>query len=282
MFEYRRVLRIFILVTIAALFLNVSAFLSPSLRAFALQGLQEGVKVGLDWQTRDYQTVSTENFIIKYTPQDEDIIPKAAEVLEDYYTKARSILAYGGAKPKEILVIVYPNQDTLNSSFGMTGDKSTAGIYWAGTIRLLSPRGWSEDAAEAELKKILRQDLPISHELTHFIVDEWTRGNYSRWLTEGLAQYVEEKVAGFTLEEPGPDAKAEPYGLTQLESGFDSAGDQTLAYWQSLQAVAYLIDQHGADKMGQLLDTLRQGAQTEEAIRTVYGLSYAELEQESL
>lgn len=282
MFKTKFQKRILLIFLIAALVLSFSAPFAPSVHTFALQGLHQGAQTVLNWQTQEYQSISTENFMIKYTAPDEIILPEASALLEDYYAQVQTLLGYTETTADKTLVVIYPDREALNGSIGMWGDKSTAGVYWAGAIRLLSPRAWSEGANREELLQTLQQDLPVSHELTHLIIDEWTGGNYSRWLTEGLAQYVEKEVAGFTLAEPDAAAKENPYTLAVLESGFDSRPDERLAYWQSLQTVTYLLDYYGPDKMRELLDTLSEGATTEEAIEAIYGLTYAELERESL
>ena len=82
-----------------------------------------------------------------------------------------------------------------------------------------------------------------------------TRGNYSRWLTEGLAQYIERDFTGFVLAEPLPEEKKDIYSLTQLDRTFDQRPNQVLAYWQSLETVDYLIEQHGMEKMVNLMSS---------------------------
>ena len=59
-----------------------------------------------------------------------------------------------------------------------------------GFIHLQSPLG----------NKDYFKEGPMVHEYTHLVVDELTGGNYSRWFTEGVAQYVEQQVTGYTLD----------------------------------------------------------------------------------
>jgi hypothetical protein len=109
----------------------------------------------------------------------------------------------------------------------------------------------------------------------------WTQGNYTRWLTEGLAQHIEEKVVGFRLDEPFPKDKETLYSLKNLDRDFDRQENQLLAYWQSLQTVQFLIDKYGMDKMQELLSVLSKGIKTNYAIEQVYGLNINELESKT-
>jgi hypothetical protein len=240
------------------------------------------VKTYLNYQTRDFNEWNSENFIIKYTDKDKEIITFTVDVIENYYNAVKTQLAYS-PKDEKILVVIYPNQEALNGSFGWEGDKSAAGVYWAGTIRLLSPFGWYQDVnEEVIIKEALLKEIPISHELTHRLIDVWTKGNYTRWLTEGVAQYIEKKVAGFRLDEPLPKDKEKLYLLQNLDRDFDLQENQLLAYWQSLQTVEYLIENYGMNKLQRLLDTLGNGMKTNKAIAHIYGLSINELENKTM
>ena len=100
------------------------------------------------------------------------------------------------------LVLIYPTREALGKSFGWAADQSAMGVYWAGVIRVLSPMAWVESAVTSEVEKEFRSSGPMVHEYTHLVVDYITRGNYTRWLTEGVAQYVERDITGFVLSEP--------------------------------------------------------------------------------
>lgn len=260
--------KVFLIVLIILL---VFVFLVPSLSLYvrynAYKMLQTGIKILLNYQTQDFNVLNSENFIIKYTEKDSDSISAIAETAEKYYTALNERFVIE-KQAEKILIVIFPNQKTLNRSFGLTGDKSIDGAYWAGSIRLLSMSGSIDE-------------LPISHELTHLLIDEKTRGNYTRWLSEGLAQYYEAKLAGYNLDEPLPEEKKNLYTLDQLGSDFDKRENQLLAYWQSLQTVNYLIERFGLEKMHELLDTLGQGTNTDSAFELIYGLKIKELEKQT-
>jgi len=275
-------LRIVVIITIILLSVYI---LVPSLpffmRSYSYKCFQSVVKAYLNYQTREFNVLKSENFIIKYTDLDKEIISFTADVIEDHYQSAKTQLSYY-PEDEKILVVIYPNQEELNGSFGWEGDKSASGAYWAGSIRLLSPYGWDEDVKEERIiQETLIKVLPISHELSHRLIDVWTQGNYTRWLTEGLAQHIEEKVVGFRLDEPFPKDKETLYSLKNLDRDFDRQENQLLAYWQSLQTVQFLIDKYGMDKMQELLSVLSKGIKTNYAIEQVYGLNINELESKT-
>ncbi|MGI6587960.1 MAG: peptidase MA family metallohydrolase [Peptococcia bacterium] len=238
---------------------------------------QQGMWLVLKHQTKTYETLTSTNFILKYTKEDQDLASSVLQLAEDYLFRIEKIL---GIKQQKHLIplVLYGDEETLNKSFGWSGDKSAVGVYWAGTIRLVSPRAWSEKTSD--LWETFEQEGPLAHELTHLFIDEATRGNYPRWLTEGVAQYVEEEITGFTLSEPLEESKTVLYPFSSLENDFDQQPDQFLAYWQSLQAVRNLLEKYGLERLTALLAELRQGENFKNAFAHSYGLDFTDFEQE--
>lgn len=254
------------------------------LTGFPLQGhaqalLHSGATAYLDIRTRDYNQLESEHFRLKYTGKDCSIASSILDMAEEYYQKTQETLNYFPEKSRP-LVVIFPEQELLDRSINGSADKSAAGIYWAGSIRLLSPRAWMPDGAEAEeTLRVYRREGPLSHELTHYLVDLRTKGNYTRWLSEGLAQYVERETTGFVLPEPDfREGAPRCYAFDRLERDYDTLPDQILVYWQSLQAVSHLIDAHGWEKMRGLLDALGQGRAFGKAFQETYGYTVDDLE----
>jgi hypothetical protein len=265
--------------------LVVSILLSNFL--FYLKGIcyklfQQGAILVLNYQTRDYAILKSTGFVLRYTDKDKELAPLVLEMAEDYLSRVEQILGFNHSEQR-IPLVLYADEESLNKCFGWTGDKSAVGVYWAGTIRLVSPRAWADVLPEdtAELKRIFQKEGPLAHELTHLLVDETTGGNYPRWLTEGLAQYVEEKISGFTLSEPASSSKAALYSFSALDGGFDEQPDQLLAYWQSFQAVRHLLEQYGREKMINLLECLKKGEHFSAAFEKSYALSFDDFAKKS-
>lgn len=282
MFNHNSSVKIFSLIIIFVVFLSIAVPALPHyVRASIHQLIHSGVRTYLSYNTRQYQMAESEHFILKYSDSDQDIAVFTLDLAEQLYASVKQQLDYHKNENK-ILLVIYPDQASLNRSFGLPADKSAAGVYWAGSIRILSPHAWypTKDAEE-EVQELFSKNAPLSHELTHLFVDRLTKGNYTRWLTEGLAQYIEEKTVGFRLPEPLPEQRKALYPLTSLDRDFDQLEDEVLVYWQSLQTVEYLLEEYGMERMHVLLNVLEQGTKINKALLQVYGLTIEELEKKT-
>ncbi|MBN2369688.1 MAG: hypothetical protein JXO72_04305 [Vicinamibacteria bacterium] len=121
----------------------------------------------------------------------------------------------------------------------------------------------------------------LRHELAHSFVNAGTRGNCPTWLHEGIAQWLE----GRDPAQDVPLLKAAVreqrlISLAALEAPFRrlSAGDATLAYAESLSAVAYILRARGDAGIVRLLAALGDGLPSEEALVVALALSYPELQ----
>jgi len=233
----------------------------------------------LDYQTNTFTVLNGENISLKYSQHDENIAPFVLAAAENFYLQLQRKLNFNPGSGK-VLVIVYPDRISLNNSFGLSGDRSADGVYWAGSIRTLSPYAMlPPDSAGKTAEEVFMEKGPLVHELTHYLVDRQTSGNYTRWLTEGLAQYLEREITGYTLESPARESQLHLYSLSSLDRDYDQQPDQVLAYWQSLETVDYLIKEHGIEKMQELLTALGQGITIDKALQGVYGLSLGMLNE---
>lgn len=113
------------------------------------------------------------------------------------------------------------------------------------------------------------------HELAHLMVDEMSRGNYNRWWTEGVAQYTEREITGFEFTSPFKNKDdLFYYQLDNLEKNYDRL-EQSVAYWESLQAVDYIVCAYGEDKVYLVLDRLSMGDSMANALENSLGVGYA-------
>jgi hypothetical protein len=116
----------------------------------------------------------------------------------------------------------------------------------------------------------------LLHELTHLVVHQATFGPYSQlplWLDEGLATNSEGEL--------DPDLQASLnravsegtlISVRTLCSPFSAYTDKArLSYAESYSLVKYLVDNHGQDKMLDLLTALKQGSTYDDALTEVYG-----------
>lgn len=233
-------------------------------------------KINMMWQTRGWLELRGEHFIIKYTPQDSNVAGLVLQVAESSFEPVSQKFSY--TPNSQTLIVVYPTKESLNRSFGWDADESAMGVYWAGVIRVLSPNDWIVGQNPQELARVFESEGPVAHEFTHLLVDYATGGNYTRWLTEGIAQYEEGKLTGYHMEHPRITEVDQMYPLNEMDRDFDNLKNQNMAYYESLQAVNYLVEQYGEEAIGELLTQLGYGLTMDESFRRAFGISLYQFE----
>lgn len=219
--------------------------------------------------TAQFQELQTSHYIIKYTQADSDYADMVAETAEKAYDLVSRQMGWQVAQ--KTTVIVYPDNESLAKSFGWDKDEKAMGVYWGGTIRVLTPRVWlSQPFDQSEFFK----DGPMVHEFVHLMVDDRTNGNYNRWWTEGVAQYMEREITGFVFDTPKTVRQDKLYNLSELAKSFDQI-DQPTAYWESLQVIELIVDQYGEERLYLIMDYLGQGNSIEKAIEKALGNDFS-------
>jgi hypothetical protein len=219
--------------------------------------------------TRHMHTLSGGRFVVRYEPADAGGARLVLKAAQRFYPQIARDFHFTTGDP--ILLVVYPSRESLNASFGWPASESAMGVYWAGVIRVLSPRAWIDARDPREVEEIFLSSGPVAHELTHLVVDYLTRGNVPRWLTEGIAQYEEYKLTGFRFAQIQDLTGFELYDFKVMDRKFDELPDQTLAYGQSLAAVEYLVEEYGVESLHRILTVLGQGRDINEALEKVTG-----------
>lgn len=267
---------IFILILI---FISVLIFSTDfnKVKAYGYQGLRSLHKSYMDYKTSDFHELDKNNFLVKYLDIPEETAQLVLETGQEIFNPVSDLLGF--TPTGKIPVIVYPTKESLNQSFGWEGDKSAMGVYWMGTIRILAPETWVDSDSQEEKAEAFKTMGPMAHEFAHLVIDYKTNGNYTRWFTEGIAQYVEKELTGFVLDEPTEEAKGNIYSFSQLDSAFDDQPDQELAYWQSLVAIEYLIEKNQPKVIEDLLNELADGKDLDTTFRKVLGYDTKEFEK---
>lgn len=265
---------------IVALVIVISALLMANWtipKTYIYGILRELAKDNALYKVQHLMILEGQHFIVHYEPENADLAPMVLENAEKVYQPVVNAFGY---QPKEkVNIIVYPTRGALNKSFGWEADESAMGVYWAGVIRVLAPDQWIDTADDQELTKIFASDGPMAHEFSHLVIDYRTRGNYPRWLTEGLAQYQEYKLTGFRFTEPQGRLTSQLYPFDQMDKHFDYLPNQSLAYRQSLAAVQFLVEQYGANSLEELLQELGKGVALPKAVQDTIGLDSDSYEQ---
>lgn len=227
-------------------------------------------------QTGQWDEMQTEHYVIKYLPVDQAYVAMVAETAEEAYS---SVTDRMGEVPggQQTTIVIYPDNTSLAASFGWDKNEKALGVYWGGTIRILSPGAWMSNPLQQDL---FNKEGPMVHEFTHLMVDDMTKGNYNRWWTEGVAQYTEKNITGFEFAVPfNGKQQFQYYTLDNLDKNFDKL-DQSIAYWEALQAVDFIAGNYGEDKIFTIMQCLSKGDNMTRAIENALGIDYDTFSQD--
>lgn len=216
-----------------------------------------------------YKTRETKNFIIRYKSQDKEISKLTAEIAERYYKDVCDLYEY---YPEEkSLIIIYDSGKELLKNVGLDSESAPLGVYYSGTINILSPRLWIDN--ENDFENIYEVKGPIVHEFTHLIVDQMTNGNYPLWLTEGLALYTEYITTGFEWK-LNSDLDI---SIDMLNKDFYSI-DQKKSYRKSFEIVKSISEEWGFDKVVKILDNLGKGDTVNRSVRNILKVNLKDID----
>ena len=206
---------------------------------------------------------------------------------------------YGNARKQaaDLLVTAQEAQARLSQDVGVATDRRLQ-IYLYNSARdmngALAQRSAVYDSRVTTLGVAVSEDtllllgaddnvkLTISHELSHLIVGLATDNPYAglpRWLDEGLAMYAEGQLPRanrLALEQAVRDDAL--LSIRSMSSYSGQAEQVDLYYGAAYSIVDYMLQDHGRDKMRELLRIFGEGALQEDALRQVYGLGLAELD----
>jgi len=174
----------------------------------------------------------------------------------------------GSAPSGPVTVIIYSEQQF----FDVTQAPSWVGALNDGKMRI--PLG-NVVSMTPQTEAVLRHEL--THSFVHAIVP-----HCPLWLNEGLAQLEEPKSSlAFSQDVLQRLRSRQAPPLRELEKSFAGLNsDQAhLAYAQSLLAAEYLRSAYGMDGLRRMLMALATGMEPEDALRSVTGGGYDELDK---
>jgi len=212
---------------------------------------------------RDLSRIDGPHFFVLYPPGYE----AEAHLILRLAERGRSELALVfGAEPRgKIRVVLHPSPADMAAMWRWPGGHTAAGAYLGGTLSVLA------GASEGELYRVL------VHELTHLFVDELARGGSPRWLSEGLAQLLEDELAGslsvvpLEITWPPPDSRS----WQPLDALFADPRRQDEAYLRSLVVASRLVEELGHDGLTAVLEHMGRGMSFAGAFKRVTGRDWA-------
>jgi hypothetical protein len=208
---------------------------------------------GLASDRTGYMRQSAFSADIYYKEPDQDYVETVAQCLDFY---APLIYAdFSVEETPDVTVIIYENARAMAEALGIDENAAPMGLYYGGAIHILSPSAWIENGPERYVKEKFVKEGPLIHELTHLTTDIKTGGNYSIWLTEGVALYYENKYAAFEWR---ADLKEESASLSidDLENHFRNL-DEAAAYRRSYDIVNDYVARNGEDALQTALSGLK-------------------------
>lgn len=228
---------------------------------------------------KEYDTVSTDHFVIRVDRSQRVLGELAAEQLEAAYPEL--VRQYGYEPPLRTQFEIYAKAKGQSAhawfSARMTGLPwiQTVGASTGRVVALASPLDSPEPFNWA---------VVLKHELVHVITLQATEFRIPHWLTEALAVKSEGVLMRNDwlpiLTERYPDHL---YRLDTINSGFQKPRqrqDWDLAYCQSRLYLAFLEQSYGADVVPRMLAAYRQGKSTGEVLRETLQTSPPRFESE--
>ncbi|HHW02372.1 MAG TPA: hypothetical protein GXX35_06130 [Thermoanaerobacterales bacterium] len=212
------------------------------------------------FKLKGFDSLVTPHFNILYMPEDRDQVEAVAKVAEKTYEKVGRDFDFF---PKDrIPIVIYPDSESLQQAFHWPADESTQGVYYRGFIYIQAPAAWIDNTEN--LEDTFFKKGPMVHEYTHLVVDRVTGGNYSRWFTEGVAQYEEERVTGYTLAQDFDVDENESYSINDIIEKFDELPDVPRAYLDALDMTKLMAGKGGIGEIKNILSMLKGGASADE------------------
>jgi tetratricopeptide (TPR) repeat protein len=224
----------------------------------------------LEREMSGFHVQKESDFILKMPLRDWQVFgTRALEILRE----ARQVLAPKyGLQPelmRPTVVEFFPSQqDFAIRTFGSLGGQGLLGVCFGTVITMNSPGSLAAGRNNWE--------ATLWHEFCHVVTLSTTHNRMPRWLSEGISVYEEgqrDPAWGMPMtadwRERILNEEEPPLPLSQLSGAFMNAKDSEammFAYFQSAQAVEYLIQAHGLEKLRALLADLANGTRINGAL----------------
>lgn len=209
----------------------------------------------VNFKLKSFDSVATPHFIILFKPESRDCVSAVVSAAEKTYDIVGK--DFGFYPKNKIPIVIFPDRLSLQSAFNWPKDENTQGVYQRGIIYVQSPSAWIKGTQDME--RAFFEKGPMVHEYTHLAVDVLTGGNYSRWFTEGVAQYEERRVTGYTLDEDFEIDRDYTYAYEDIMHSFDSLSDVARAYLGALEMTDLLAGKDGVHELKRIMQLLKNG-----------------------
>lgn len=189
----------------------------------------------------------------------------------------RSLPALPGGLPSGVELYLAPDERTFVSLTGGDVPEWGSGVAVPGRDRIvLPPRGSPRSSGWGELRT-------LRHEWAHLGLHQYLPGlRVPRWFDEGYAEWASggwDATRGWRLSLAFATGAAPP--LDSLELGWPrDRATADLSYMLSATAVEYIAHESGERGLTLFLRRFREGGSFEAALRSTFGVTSAQLEED--
>lgn len=232
--------------------------------AYNIQAYNIGL---LEAEMKGFAVRKEADFLMKMPSRDAAIYgDRALELLRD----AKKVLGakYGLTLDHPVLVEFFPTQqDFAIRTFGNLGGQGILGACFGTVVTMNSPGSLASNRSNWE--------ATLWHEFCHVVTLTVTKNRMPRWLSEGISVYEEAQrnpswgmrmnadYRRFTLDEETLTP------LSKMSGAFlnpESSDHLMFAYYESAQAVEWLMRTYGAKKFKAILTELGEGRRINEVL----------------
>jgi tetratricopeptide (TPR) repeat protein len=243
---------------------------------------------GLLEATRDFAETPSDHFRLRTRPEDSFLEPYVLKALENAHSRMAEVFRFAPSTP--LVVEIYPTAERFSAASTLDDEalerSGAIGICKFGRLMILSPQA---------LPLGYRWLDALAHEYNHDLINRLSGGLCPLWLHEGVARYFETswRRAGTFEHTPAAETQLAEAALSTTTTGqalipfsrmepsmiyLDNQQQVSLAFAQVSDAVGYIIDRFGAEKLAALLAAFRRYPR-EQAFERVLDLTEAELEE---
>ncbi|WP_395745508.1 peptidase MA family metallohydrolase [Prosthecobacter sp.] len=221
----------------------------------------------LEKEMGKYVTQSFDDFILKMPKRDWPVYgARALDLLRD----AKTVLGakYGLDLKRPVLVEFFgAQQDFAIRTFGALGGQGMLGVCFGTVVTMNSPGSLAHGRNNWE--------STLWHEFCHVITLTVTKNRMPRWLSEGISVHEERQrdpAWGMWMGEKFREMVLDEETLTpmsRLSGAFMGPKTQDhlmFAYYESSQAVEFLLEKFGKEKFQGILHDLAEGKRINDAI----------------
>lgn len=206
------------------------------------------------YKTRNFNEIETDDFIFRYENIDNEILKLITSTAEDKYKQITDVFQY--QLKDKVLIVVYDDTDLMMNTTMLKKGDPPMGVYYGNSIHISNPKLWVEKAEE--LDYAFYNEGPMLHELVHLFTDHIGKGNFPMWFTEGVSLYFEYMMDGYEWGQEIIFTEENNYTIRELNSHFSSL-NQYVAYTKSFRLVKSMVENHGVDKLMDIIVGLGNG-----------------------